>query len=169
MAAAQTYMIINDVQKGVCAALCIKWIKMIAGGKRGSMAQLKNDVTFAKAVIRQQAAKERVGLQQQQLAASYKIKATHKELNFSRPLNFMVDDMLAESGLFYLVSFITQTGSHVIAVSSGDCKSPVIFDPNFGEFRVPSKDITKFITNLLSQGYSAEPKKINGLSRWEFS
>ena len=130
------------------------------------MAKLRQDVTFAKAVIRQNAAKS-PGLQQEQLAASYRLKkATKKELNFSRSLASMVQDILSEPGVFYLLSFLIKTGSHVIAFSSQDCKTVIVFDPNFGEFTVPDSKVTNFLTDLLNQGYSIDPNKISGLTRW---
>lgn len=165
---AQTFKLIHDVSKGVCAALCIKWIKMIASDSHLPMAKLKNDITFAKAVIRHNAANVPLR-QQEQLSQSYKLKAQKKELNFSRSLTLIVQDVLSSPGVFYLVSFITSTGSHVIAVSSGDCKAVLIFDPNFGEFKLQKSRLEDFLSALLKEGYKAEPKAINGLSQWTFN
>ena len=107
--------------------------------------------------------------QQEQLSQSYKLKAQKKELNFSRSLTLIVQDVLSSPGVFYLVSFITSTGSHVIAVSSGDCKAVLIFDPNFGEFKLQKSRLEDFLSALLKEGYKAEPKAINGLSQWTFN
>src|SRR5271167_4780090 len=141
---------------------------MIAGGRQSGVWDLERDKTFAKAVLRQHDAKDALR-QQEQLAQLYKLKAKKTELNFSRDLQSMVTDMSSKVGLFYLISFISFTRSHVIALSSGELKELVIFDPNLGEFQVPAKNVCSFLTKLLKQGYSVEPKNVNGLSRWDFS
>lgn len=165
--AASTYKLINDTKKGVCAALCVKWMKMKIAGDNAypAMARLKTDRTFAKAVIRQTAAKS-PGLQQEHLAAAYKVTWTKKEMNFSRPLTLMAEDILAIPKTFYLLSFNMKTGSHVIALSSQNLKEVMVFDPNFGEFKMPGGKISHFLSDLLEQGYEAMPKSVNGLSRW---
>jgi hypothetical protein len=165
--AASTYKLINDTKKGVCAALCVKWMKMKIAGNNAypAMARLKTDRTFAKAVMRQTDAKS-PGLQQEHLAAAYKVTWTKKEMNFSRPLNLMAEDILAIPATFYLLSFNMKTGSHVIALSSQNLKEVMVFDPNFGEFKLPGGKISHFLADLLEQGYEAMPKSVNGLSRW---
>ena len=78
---AGTVKLIHNVSKGVCAALCIKWIKMIATNKAQRTLRLSNPIPFAKAVIRQNAASG-LGLQQAQLSQAYNLKATKKEIRF---------------------------------------------------------------------------------------
>jgi hypothetical protein len=164
--AASTYKMIDDTKRGVCAALCMKWMKLkIKGGAYPPMAKLKTDQTFAKAVIRQSSAKG-AGIQQEQLANSYKVGWQKKELNFSRSLMAMAVDILEIPAVFYLLSFTLKQGSHVIALGSQDVKTVLIFDPNFGEFQVPASKLSPFLTDLLHQGYEMPPKAVNGLSRW---
>ena len=165
---ATTVKSINDVSKGVCAALCIKWIKMVAAAKSERMLRISNPIPFAKAVLRQNAARS-LGLQQEQLSQLYNLKAKKKEIAFSRGLNLIVDDMLSNPGLFYLLSFNTKENSHVIAISIGYSKHPELFDPNFGEFALPRSKLSVFLSELLEQGYEVGSKAINGVSEWDFS
>ncbi|MBK7061038.1 MAG: hypothetical protein IPH51_11210 [Rubrivivax sp.] len=175
-----------DVQGGVCEALAMKWIKMkraevdqgLKGDQKPSagsrMQALSDDQRFGKAIDKHDASKKVHGMSLETLARSYKMPMGQSRNHQSSVATVASVITGAAHGCALLSFFCPKydNGPHAIGLymSSGKIlgagKHVYLFDPNEGEFRVPEKRFSKFLRDLLFDGYGAADQQLKDFLQW---
>ena len=194
-AAAEELKKVLIVKDGVCEALCMKWIKirMRANVREQQkdaskeiayqrMEKLASEKTFGKAIDRQHESKQVKFGSMENLETNYSIPGGMKSLNVQNGIHSVATIVSARRGSCFILGVRClkyNDGAPAIAMYVDtnvlkpfyEKRKPVthhihLFDPNFGEFDLPSPDFPAFLLSLLYEAYEADDKCLNGLYQW---